>query len=215
MGNRAAITNKFGAENPEKGIGVYLHWNGGLDSVETFCKYCKLKGVRGVDSDPQYGFARLIQVIGNFFGGTTSIGVDVVANLDCDNYDNGVYVIDDDWEIVERLYMHAEEQRHHDMNEMLKHIDSKMPEDDRIGGIFDAKIKNTKDISIGDRVYVFDNVCDVYELGSVVGFGHDEFINGHRVNGVPFVSMYGDNEEEYRRNVNNYLFKDSYYVKSE
>lgn len=132
MGNRAVITNKFGAENPEKGIGVYLHWNGGLDSVEAFCEYCKLKGVRGLDSDPEYGFARLIQVIGNFLGGTTYVGVGIVSDLDCDNYDNGVYVIDDDWEIVERLYMHEEEQHYHDMNEMLEQIDSKMPKDDRI-----------------------------------------------------------------------------------
>jgi hypothetical protein len=35
MGNRAVITTE------QKRIGVYLHWNGGLDSVEGFLTYCK------------------------------------------------------------------------------------------------------------------------------------------------------------------------------
>ena len=61
MGNRAIITTK------DKKIGVYLHWNGGLDSVNAFLKYCELKGYRSPDSS-NYGFARLCQVIGNYFG---------------------------------------------------------------------------------------------------------------------------------------------------
>ena len=35
MGNRAVITT------PDKKIGVYLHWNGGRDSVEGFLQTCK------------------------------------------------------------------------------------------------------------------------------------------------------------------------------
>ena len=37
MGNRAVITTE------NKKIGIYLHWNGGRDSVEAFLKYCELK----------------------------------------------------------------------------------------------------------------------------------------------------------------------------
>lgn len=39
MGNRAIV-------KPEgKDIGVYLHWNGGIDSVTAFLKYCELKRI--------------------------------------------------------------------------------------------------------------------------------------------------------------------------
>ena len=55
MGNRCVITTK---ENYEKGgIGVYLHWNGGRDSVTAFLRYCELKGYRAPDKDC-YGWGR-------------------------------------------------------------------------------------------------------------------------------------------------------------
>ena len=44
MGNSALIMTKDGFE--KGGIGLYLHWNGGRDSVESFLNYCKLKGYR-------------------------------------------------------------------------------------------------------------------------------------------------------------------------
>ena len=68
MGNRAIIKGKG------TNIGVYVHWNGGYDSVRGFTEYCKLKGYRSPEED-SYGIARLCQVIGNFFGGTTSVGI--------------------------------------------------------------------------------------------------------------------------------------------
>lgn len=60
MGNRAIIKGK------NQALGVYVHWNGGYDSVNAFCTYCKLKGYRSPETDT-YGIARLAQVIGNFF----------------------------------------------------------------------------------------------------------------------------------------------------
>lgn len=127
MGNRAVITNK------KKKIGIYLHWNGGRDSVEAFLLYCKLKGVRDLYSDPDYGFARMCQIIGNFFGGTTSIGVGLYEELDTDNYDNGVYVIDENWNIVERLFHKGEEQHNNDLFTMLREIDRSQPEGEKLG----------------------------------------------------------------------------------
>jgi hypothetical protein len=106
-------------------VGVYLHWNGGRDSVEAFLKYCDIKGHRSPDSD-NYGWARLAQVIGNFFGGTLSIGIDVCRKLDCDNYDNGVYLIKD-WKIVGRQYKRGGEQTEYNLLEMLVEIDKKQP----------------------------------------------------------------------------------------
>jgi hypothetical protein len=129
MGNRAVITSKENFEN--NGIGIYLHWNGGRDSVEAFLKYCELKGYRS-PTDDNYGWARLCQVIGNFFGGSTSIGIDVVNNLDCDNWNNGVYIIEG-WEIVDRKYNRYEEQMNYNLEDMLMDIDNSMPEGERLG----------------------------------------------------------------------------------
>ena len=116
MGNRAVITTRENFEN--NGVGVYLHWNGGRDSVEAFLQYCELKGFRSPDTQ-SYGWARLAQVIGNFFGGTLSVGIDTIDHLDCDNWDNGVYIIEV-WKIVGREYFTGEEQHEYSMSDMLK-----------------------------------------------------------------------------------------------
>lgn len=123
MGNRAVISDR------RKKIGVYLHWNGGYDSVSAFLKYCEMKGYRSPDKD-NYGWARLCQVIGNFFGGANSIGIDRYDNLDIDNGDNGVYIIED-WEIVDRLYYEGEEQNEYDLKEMLLEINKTQPENEQ------------------------------------------------------------------------------------
>ncbi len=123
MGNRAVITTRKNFEN--NGVGIYLHWNGGRDSVEAFLKYAELKGYRPPDKDC-YGWARLCQVIGNFFGGGYSIGIDTVDKLDTDNGDNGTYIIEG-WKIVGREYFEGEEQDCHEMKEILTDIDSKQP----------------------------------------------------------------------------------------
>jgi hypothetical protein len=89
MGNRAVITM---AKKPtENSVGIYLHWNGGAESVLAFAETAKHFGVRFYDET--YATARLAQIIGNFFGGTTSVGVGILGQLDCENYDNGTYRI--------------------------------------------------------------------------------------------------------------------------
>lgn len=134
MGNRAVITTESNFNN--NGVGVYLHWNGGRDSVEAFLTYCKMKGYRPPDQD-NYGWARLCQVIGNFFGGTTSVGIDTVNSLDCDNFDNGVYIIEG-WNIVDRKYIENTpipeygEQKEYDLYEMLDEINNCQPVRDQI-----------------------------------------------------------------------------------
>lgn len=126
MGNRAVITTK------DKNIGVYLHWNGGRDSVEAFLKYCELQGFRYPEEDC-YGWARLCQIIANFFteidntSKGLSIGIDQYSKLDTDNYDNGVYIIEK-WKIIDRLYKRNSEQKVYDLKEMLKAIDEHQPE---------------------------------------------------------------------------------------
>lgn len=128
MGNRAVITTSGNFRN--NGVGVYVHWNGGRDSVEAFLAYMKLKGHRPPDKDC-YGWARLCQVIGNFFGGTTSIGVDLVHKLDCDNGDNGVYIIKG-WDIVDRKYLRCPEQHYYKLTEMIREINKSQPTADQV-----------------------------------------------------------------------------------
>lgn len=87
MGNRAVITL---AQKPKQSsTGIYLHWNGGPESVLAFAEAAQALGV-GLDDD-SYTVARLAQIISNYFGGTLSIGIGALKTLDCDNYDNGVY----------------------------------------------------------------------------------------------------------------------------
>ena len=136
MGNRAVITTRENFNND--GVGVYLHWNGGKDSVEAFLTYCKMKGYRTPTED-NYGWARLCQVIGNFFGGELSIGIDKCSHLDCNNYDNGTYIIDG-WEIVDRKYFEYEEQDNYDLYAILCDIDECKPQREQLGAY---KIKKT------------------------------------------------------------------------
>lgn len=95
MGNRAVI--KIEGES----TGIYLHWNGGVESVLGFLKAAKDLGVRDPKGDPSYCLARLTQIIGNFFGGTLSIGIGVANRLD--DSDNGTFVIGNKFEIVSRI----------------------------------------------------------------------------------------------------------------
>lgn len=124
MGNRAVITTR------NKDLGVYLHWNGGRDSVEAFLKYCELKGYRTPERD-NYGWARLCQVIGNYFGGELSLGIDKYEKLDRDNGDNGVYIIEN-WKIVDREFIDWPEQHEYDLISMLRDINNHQPEREKL-----------------------------------------------------------------------------------
>ena len=91
MGNRAVIAFK------NSDLGIYLHWNGGKESVKAFVDTAKALGVRNPSRD-DYGIARMIQIIGNFFGGTTSVGIGKAGHLD--DSDNGTFTVDEDWNIT-------------------------------------------------------------------------------------------------------------------
>lgn len=133
MGNRAVITTKKGDRNTK--LGVYLHWQGGRDSVEAFLKYCKIRGFRRPEDD-DYGWARLTQVIANYAGKDgLSVGVNLFCKLDYDNWNNGTYLIED-WEIVGREYFDGEEQDAYQLEEMLIDIDRAQPIDQQVGREF-------------------------------------------------------------------------------
>ena len=121
MGNRAVIAFEgYEHARNENCLGIYLHWNGGRDSVEAFIEYANRKQVRG----GSYGAARLTQIICNYFGGNLSVGIDTIKNLDCDNYDNGLYWIDDSWQIVGREYFEGSEQKEYELEEFIDDLES-------------------------------------------------------------------------------------------
>jgi hypothetical protein len=101
MGNRAVIT----ASTKRTGaVGIYLHWNGGIESVLAFCHAARDRGYRDPSADDSYAMARLCGLIHEFFGvyESTSLGIGCIEHLDTDNYDNGTFVIGKDWNITDR-----------------------------------------------------------------------------------------------------------------
>lgn len=208
MGNRAVITTKAGWQDKERNLGIYLHWNGGRDSVEAFLKYCELKGFRSPDKDC-YGWARLCQVAANFFGGGLSIGIDTVSKLDYDNWDNGVYIIED-WQIVGRECFEDEdcEQDTYPLTEMLMAIDECQPRKEQLGPDFlQAEEIPVSELKVGQFIY-FQETDGSYSRLQVVGIGEDKFVNGSNVKGIPFVNNYGREENgitDYSWNTNNYI----------
>lgn len=122
MGNRAFITHKD-AQN-----GVYLHWNGGLDSVKPLLDYCKLFDPEGGFDASGEGVATFANVAENMLGGSVYIDPNYGTMVD----DNGTYWIEG-WEIVgrEAPYL-GEEQLGHDYQEMLNFINESQPEERQV-----------------------------------------------------------------------------------
>lgn len=103
MGNRAVIT---ASTLQTQGVGIYLHWNGGPESVLAFLDVARERGYRDPGSDASYAMARLCSLICEFFGpGDSSVGIGPLDQLDCNNHDNGVYVIGDGWTVIDRWGM--------------------------------------------------------------------------------------------------------------
>ena len=192
MGNRAIIQTKESYEN--EGIGIYLHWNGRRDSVEGFLKYCELKGYRPPDYD-HYGWARLCQVIGNFFGGWLSIGIDNFGKSAGEWQDNGTYIIKG-WKIVDRKCWNDdwEDQDEYDLTGMLLAIDESQPIKEQLGKDFIlAPEVLTNELKVGDIVFI-NRYEGIYEKHKVVGIKDD----------VPYVDLY-DHDGDYSWNSNNYI----------
>lgn len=205
MGNRAIITTKANFENGA-GLGLYLHWNGGRDSVEGFLKYCQIKGFRGFGEDDGYAFARLAQVVGNFFGGGLSVGVNVYDYTEDPWCDNGVYIVKG-WEIIDRKYFEGEEQNEYNLLDFIKGLDESMPLDQQLGfDITKCKMVKASDLKVGDNVWV-RNWDGMYWFVKVEGLG-DGMVNGRDVTGIPYVDLC--NFSDPKSNINNYLNNNMY-----
>jgi hypothetical protein len=125
MGNRAVIQMSPDGKYSKDNLTVYVHWNGGLDSVTAYL--LATQELMAGRSDFDYRCARLVQVITTFHGGNISVGLDVSKNLHEDNLDNGVYVADmRTLEVTHRRYHSGSEQQEHDSEVMAKDILSKL-----------------------------------------------------------------------------------------
>ncbi len=197
MGNRATITTE------KHDLALYLHWNGGRDSVEAFLEYCALRGFRSPERD-SYGWARLAQVVCNFFGAEgLSCGIHKYSP-DCEpQWDNGDYVIRN-WEIVDRRYPYEDfaEQEEYGRLDMLYAIDRAQPKSQQLGAYLDAKVVPVSEVRVGDMAYT-DTIGGVPEACEVVGFAQCPgcFGNGDM---LPYVARYGE-DGHYEKNPNNFL----------
>jgi hypothetical protein len=110
MGNRAVITFTNHATSPC----IYLHWNGGRASVEGFLKAAQqlelLPSKFNHESEFLDKFAEMIAE--RFFDCKVGMAVyrEKYGTADTDNWDNGVYVIDQKLAIIGRLYFRNSEE---------------------------------------------------------------------------------------------------------
>ncbi len=197
MGNRGIVTTG------ERTLGLYLHWNGSRDFVEPFLTYCGLKRYRPPSEDMAYGYARLAQVVGNFFGGGLSVGVVPYTDDEemCAGLENGVYLTEG-WRIAGRLlpWEGFRDPEVADMQRSLHGIDVRQPRSEQLKGFIDAPAVETSDLRSRDVVWLYNNFRKVdnrYQAGyvpaKVRGIGCGE-VRGEDVDGVPYTDVFsGDN----------------------
>ena len=159
-----------------------------------------MRGFRCPSRD-SYGWARLCQVIGNFFGGSLSVGIDRFRNSDTKAGDNGLYVIQN-WEIVERVGSHCPGEGH-DRAELLLNIDKSQPESEQLGeDFFNSQETEVSKLKIGDEVLIC-SIKSLYERHSIVGIGDGRYCNGQNTLGLPYIDLFGNDSPE--NNCNNYI----------
>jgi hypothetical protein len=89
MGNRAYVVFENG---DNRSPAVYLHWNGGQESVYAFLHALEEYG--GLGHSPEYSCARFIQLVGNSMGSTLSLGVLGFREFgQLAGEDNGLYMV--------------------------------------------------------------------------------------------------------------------------
>ncbi len=206
--------------------------------MEPLLKYCKLQGYRTASHD-DYGWARMCQVMGNFFGGSTPLGIGpYTTDRQMDPGDNGIYVIDDwrisehlrteydeDWNAVGmRAFESAEEHDWHEFEQMLRSLNAAMPEELRLGEFLNSADVPASELEVGDEVWMFDSIRGKWESFPVVGFGQPEFNriavevdapNGRREVTYPDLTYVAkcDHGGDFSWNCNNYVHGDTARIK--
>lgn len=117
MGNRAVITTKGSRK------GIYIHWNGGRDSVEPILWATKnlVANKVAMAHNELENIAYTLDAVGF----NPEIGK--LNELDCDNYDNGLYITNN-YEIIGRKYLRGGEQKEYNFLEFVKFINEQLPQ---------------------------------------------------------------------------------------
>lgn len=121
MGNRAVIATSDLTTSPA----IYLHWNGGPESVLAFLHAAKELGFQDPTGDVAYGTAYLQALICMYFGNGLSTGISALKNSDTDNGDNGVYRLGPGWTIKSRLHVPDYEKKDGDYKSTVEDLDDK------------------------------------------------------------------------------------------
>ena len=124
MGNRAVITQSGSNK------AVYLHWNGGRDSIVPLLYYAKnFATFASISESPKAlnTFALVCDCVG------LNPYITQMDRADTDNGDNGVYYIDENYNITGRAFNERNEQREYNFNEFLLWIDDNMPKSKQRG----------------------------------------------------------------------------------
>lgn len=108
MGNRAVVTFGTAASSPC----IYLHWNGGRASIEGFCEAARRLGLvdrwQKTVKDDRRIMDEFARFLARYFYDTEVDRLHVYreryGEADCDNHDNGVYVLHPNFTIKDRLF---------------------------------------------------------------------------------------------------------------
>ena len=125
MGNRAVVAFESALSNGEE-TSIYLHWNGGRDSVEGFLMVAKELRIPATPA----GLTALAETLGPAFFNNTeesptglTIYLQPYSVADTDNYDNGTYILKNgEWEISQRLFNEGSEQSSFDPVELATYV---------------------------------------------------------------------------------------------
>lgn len=110
MGNRAVIA----FNNNDHAPVIYLHWNGGRASIEGFLQAARELGFdpEKFRSDASFMDAFATMIAARFF--SCSVGHTVYreqyGKADVDNWDNGVYIISKNLQVIGRLHNRNQEE---------------------------------------------------------------------------------------------------------
>lgn len=117
MGNRAVIALNGYSDDTK---GIYLHWNGGRSSIMAFLEFAK----RDQPWIKESGVDKLISGIHCFGVSAHKVELARCGELDCDNRDNGVYIVDTaSFEIIGRVFDRNEEQMNYTLDPFVEHIE--------------------------------------------------------------------------------------------
>lgn len=110
MGNRCVVTQQ------DKSKAIYFHWNGGMDTIYPLTIVAKSFAEDSKDKASKWDIFK--SIARNVFDAQ----IMPYKKCDCNNGDNGVYILDDDLNIVGREYAPEKEQDEHNFLQMICYI---------------------------------------------------------------------------------------------